>query len=339
MSVDATVDSAVAAFRGKRAVLVGDLVLDAYLYGETGRVSREAPVLVVREERQEFRLGGAANVAANLAELGVEVRLVGLLGEDEAGARMRSMLGQAGVDASRLRAASWTTPRKTRILAGAIGTARQQVLRIDQQPNAGMADSLAGELAADLTASAADADIVVISDYGIGMVAPAVIDSARALAAAGTPVLVDSRYRLALFAGLTVVKPNAPEAAALVGYPLSDAAAIDKAGHEILERLDCRACLITLGRGGMTLFARGRPPIHVDIVGDEEVTDVTGAGDTVTATFCASLAAGLGMPNAMRLANCAAGVVVMKAGTATAAAVEIVAAARRGGTELDPWGA
>jgi len=323
--------------RGRRAVLVGDLVVDTYVYGETVRVSREAPVVVVRKERVERRLGGAANAAANLAALGIVTEAVGVVGNDEAGARMRDMLIDAGVDVSGVRTVPMTTPQKTRVLAGAFGTARQQVLRLDDEPDLAAAAQVSADVARDLEAHAEGADVVVLSDYGAGVLTEEVIASARAAKVRGIPVCADSRYRLASFTGLTAVSPNVPEAAALLDTVVNDGAAVDRAGAGILEVLGCDACLITQGRGGMTLFCAGQAPRHVDIVGAEEVTDVTGAGDTVTATFAASLAANLGMVNGMVLANCAAGVAVMRVGTTTVAPAELVAAASDGGVELEPW--
>lgn len=334
-----SVHRALEAIRGKRVLLLGDLVLDVYLFGETARVSREAPVLVVRQERREFRLGAAANVAANFVALGIDVDLLGVLGDGGGGERVRQMLTDTGIDVGRLRKVDWTTPRKTRVLAGAIGTARQQVLRIDEQADAELPSTVGVELATELTERAKGAELVVVSDYGLGMVTAPIIEAARQLAAAGTTVFVDSRHRLELFAGVTVVKPNAPETAELVGFPITGEDAVLRAGASILEKLPCDACLLTQGRGGMTLFRRDTEPVHVPIVGDDEVTDVTGAGDTATAAFCAALAGGVGMPNAMRLANCAASVVVMKSGTGTASAEEIGKVAGRGGVELEPWDA
>ncbi len=334
-----SVQRALEAIRGKRVLLVGDLVLDAYLFGETARVSREAPVLVVRQEREEYRLGAAANVAANFAALGIDVDLLGVLGDGGGGRRVREMLTATGVDVGRLKLVDWTTPRKTRVFAGAIGTARQQVLRIDEQADGELPPSVGSDLAVELRLRANEAEIVVVSDYGLGMVTAPVIEVAQRLVASGTTVFVDSRHRLGLFTGVTVVKPNAPETAELVGFSITDERAVLRAGEKILEQLKCEACLLTQGRGGMTLVRRDASPQHVPIVGDDEVTDVTGAGDTATAAFCAGLAGGLGMPNAMRLANCAAGVVVMKSGTGTASADEILAVAGRGGVELEPWDA
>jgi rfaE bifunctional protein kinase chain/domain len=319
-------------------VVVGDLILDTYVYGETVRVSREAPVLVVRRERSEHRLGGAANAAANLAALGVSTAVVSAVGDDEAGERVGGMLRSAGLDVGGLRPGAAATPQKTRILAGAFGTARQQVLRLDDEPAAALSVELDRALAAELERRGRAADVVVVSDYGAGTVGPAVTAAARNLARSGRPVVVDSRHRLAELGGVTLVTPNVPEAAAVWGQAITDQASVEQAGVAILARLGCGACLITQGRAGMTLFRPGESPRHVGIIGTEEVTDVTGAGDTVVAAAAAAVAAGLGWVNAMLLANAAAAVSVMKVGTATVSPAELVASARRGDVVLEPWG-
>jgi D-glycero-beta-D-manno-heptose-7-phosphate kinase len=334
-----SVTDALRQLRGRRALLIGDLVLDAYVYGETVRVSREAPVLVVRKDRVEHRLGGAANTAQNLTALGITCELAGSVGNDEGGKRLRDMLAGSGADVSALVECDVTTAVKTRVLAGAFGTTKQQVLRIDDEPSGELPDAIAARVAEQLRARAEHADVVVVCDYGLGAVPARVIDAVRAIAAQKRTVCVDSRYRLAQFSGVTMVKPNAPEAEAIAGLSPDSAAAAERAGKKILETLAVKMCLLTQGRHGMTLCQAGLPPSHVDIVGEEEVTDVTGAGDTVMAVFAAALAARLGPVNAMRLANVAAGVVVTKVGAATASHDEIAELAARGGVELEPWGA
>jgi rfaE bifunctional protein kinase chain/domain len=321
---------------GRRVMVVGDPMLDAYLYGETVRVSREAPVLVVRKERMDYRLGGAANTAANLAALGVETSLAGVVGCDQAATQLRDMLEEKGVQTAGLVASGGTTPIKTRILAGAFGTARQQVLRIDEEPGPFLAPA-SRQIAADLRSLGRKCDAIVISDYGQGSIGEDVIDCGLELARQGHIVCADSRQRLDRFVGITAITPNIPEAEALTGLDLSIAGSLDRAGRQLLQRLGCGLCLIKQGRSGMTLFGKDGDSSHVAIVGEEEVTDVTGAGDTVIAVFAAALAAGLGGENAMRLANCAAGVVVTKVGTASASPDEIFSAARRAGMELVPW--
>lgn len=332
-----SVSEALAALRGKRAVLVGDLVLDSYVYGETVRVSREAPVLVVRKERTTHRLGGAANTAANLAALGLSTTMVSALGSDDAGATQRAMLKAVEVGTDAIVVSDVATPVKTRILAGAFGTSRQQVLRIDDEPERPIGAAVQEKIADNLRRHAAHADVIVVSDYGMGVVTGAVAQAVRDLIGKGATVCVDSRYQAAAFAGATAMCPNVPEAEALAGFPLSNKDAINRAGAEILNRLRCKAVLLTQGRGGMSLYRAGMATAHVDIVGEGEVTDVTGAGDTVTATFSAALAGGIGMTNGMKLANVAAGIVVTRLGTATARPAEISDAAERAGVELEPW--
>jgi rfaE bifunctional protein kinase chain/domain len=337
MSEDRAVDRAMAALRGRRAVIVGDLILDSYLYGETVRVSREAPVLVVRKERVEHRLGGAANTAANLAALGLETTVLGAISWDGNGEQVRRMLRAAGASAEHLRSGNHTMPVKTRVLAGAFGTSRQQVLRLDEEPRGAMPPELMDAIAQDLLSLGATADVVVVSDYGYGIGGAALAQAARELARRGVPVCVDSRHQLRAFAGVTAATPNVPEAEGLVDHPITGQESVERAGKRIVEELKLGACLLTQGRAGMTLFRPGQASTHVDIVGEEEVTDVTGAGDTVIAAFAASLAARLGMENAMRLANVAAGVVVTKLGAAAASPTEIATAAARHDVVLEPW--
>ena len=331
------VDRALAAMRGRRALLVGDFMLDAYLYGETVRVSREAPVLVVRKQRLEQRLGGAANTANNLIALGLTATLVGAVGNDGAGGQLRGLLQQAGAEVDTLRAVARTTPVKTRILAGAFGTTRQQVLRLDDEPEAHLETDDLAAMARTLRQQASAADVIIVSDYGAGTVSGPVLEAVLDLARAGQFVCVDSRYQLQRFTGVTAITPNVPEAESTVGFHIGDADAVLRAGAEMLQSLRCQACLLTQGNRGMTLFRPERPPQHVNIVGHEEVTDVTGAGDTVVATLGAALAAGIGFANAMALANCAAGVVVTKAGAAVATPEEIAQASRSENMELQAW--
>ena len=318
-------------------LVVGDVILDAYIYGETVRVSREAPVLVVRKESREHRLGGAANTAINLVELGAEVELLTTVGADEGGGVVREMLTSAGVGIESIVEVSTSTPVKTRVLAGAVGTTKQQVLRLDDEPTP--LDAVISRQVADtLRDKASNAAAIVISDYGLGSVGDEVVEVASELARAGHIVCVDSRYGLERFGAVTAVTPNQPEAEAVLGFRIDSNEDIERAGARLREVLACDAVLLTLGRRGMTLFGDG-PSSHVDIVGEEEVTDVTGAGDTVMATFSLSLAAGLGMENGMRLANCAAGVVVTKTGAATCSPDELERAARGAAMELVAWDA
>ncbi len=326
---------ALASIRGKRALLIGDAMLDTYLFGETLRVSREAPVLVVRKQNEEYRLGGAANTAANLAALGVKTEFLGHIGQDTAGEQIITQLQKADVLVENIHRNHRTTAQKTRVLAGAMGTSKQQVLRIDDEAISPLPDKAVEELAHSLQAHADPAsgapapDVIVVSDYGMGTIRGPVIEVVQSLARQGKQVCVDSRYNLTAFSGVTAITPNLPEAESLVGFSINDQDTANRAGTLLMERLHLNCCLLTQGQYGMTLFSRGETePDHIPIVGGDEVTDVTGAGDTVMSTFAACLAAGLPTTTGMRLANCAAGVVVNKLGTVAASPEEISALAR-----------
>ncbi len=333
----APLEAALAAMAGRRALLIGDIMLDAYVFGETARVSREAPVLVVREERRDYRLGAAANTAANLAALGLQVQVLGVLGQDDGANILRSLLVQAGCNLRHLLPTHRATATKTRILAGAYSTSRQQVLRLDREPQDAIDEATHLRLAEKLETLAEECDVVVVSDYGGGTVQGPVIEALRQLAHRGIPVCVDSRYNMGAFAGMTALTPNVPEAEAFVGFPLHDRAAVERGGSKIMADLACHALVLTQGQEGMSLFEPGAQATHVDVMGTTEVTDVTGAGDSVIATLGAALAAGLGLHNGALLANCAAGVVVTRMGTAAATPEDILAAAHHNGLQLQPW--
>lgn len=332
-----SIQKAIASFQGRTAVLVGDFLLDTYIFGKTARVSREAPVLVVKKERVEHRLGGAANAAANLAALGVQTKVIGVLGNDAAGKQLLNMLKLAHVDTSCMQHEGRPTPEKIRILAGAVGTSKQQVLRLDEEPPQAIETEVAGAIMKHLHAEAAHADVVVVSDYGAGVLSNPVIEAIKQVSKSNVPVCVDSRFQLPCFEGVTAVTPNVPEAEAIVGFPIENDENVARAGNCLLQRLQCQACLLTQGRNGMSLFQQEKTPCHVGILGEDEVTDVTGAGDTVMATFAACVAGGLSFSKAMQLANAAAGLAVMRAGTATVSCDELVQAATQSHIELGPW--
>ena len=304
-----------------RVLLVGDLLADHYLYGQTERVSREAPVLIVRHEREELKLGGGANAAANARALGAQVTAVGVMGRDDFGRRMSALFKASGIT---LRAVtSAVTETRTRVLAGGLSTTRQQMLRIDRGAVGPLPDKVRASLAVQVLAAGREADVVMVSDYGAGVLCEETRSALRTVAASGVPVCVDSRFGLTDFAGLTVCKPNEPELAAFTGLPIRDDAELLVAGKTAQKRLACEVLLVTRGRKGMTLFVRGEKPVHIPVYGSEEAVDVTGAGDTVSATFALALGAG-GRPfEAARLANIAGALVVQKQGTATVSRLEL----------------
>ena len=319
---------ALARLAGRRVVVVGDLIADEYLYGKPARISREAPVLILRFTDREVRLGGAANAAHNVHALGATVLPVGLLGRDAAGDEVHALFRQAGMSTDGIsREAGRPTPVKTRIMAGGYQATRQQVVRLDREPEGGIAGAAEARLIDGLRAAGAHADGFLVSDYGYGAVTPRVYETVLELARArGAPVTVDSRYELPRFRGATAATPNEPEVEALTGQELTDEAAVEKAGRVVLERLDARLLLLTRGSRGMALFEREGPVTFMPIHGSDEIADVTGAGDTVISTFTVALAAGTAPGEAAWLANVAGGVVVMKRGTATVTVAELAAA-------------
>ncbi|MEO7190312.1 MAG: PfkB family carbohydrate kinase [Vicinamibacterales bacterium] len=316
-----------------RVAVAGDLVADEFIYGQLDRVSREAPVLILSYDSTEILPGGAGNAANNVAALGARVSAVGVVGRDVAGTRLLAALQpRVNVDGV-TRVGGYVTPVKTRILAGGVHSAKQQVVRIDRSGSA-LAPAMARRVERALAEIIGQVTVVIISDYGRGLVTPALW--ARALEASGVRqpplVLVDSRYALDGFVGMTACTPNESEVEALLGVRIEDNPdVLEQAGRTLLQRLECQAVLITRGSRGMALFEPDRPTDHIPIVGSDEVADVTGAGDTVIATFALALGAGASFPEAARLANHAGGIVVMKRGTATVSAAELREAVEESG--------
>ncbi len=315
----------VAGFASKNVVVVGDLIADEFLYGKPSRISREAPVLILRFTNREVRLGGAANAAHNVQALGAIALPVGVLGHDSAGGEVRRLFAEKGISTDGVvRAEGRLTPVKTRIMAGGYESTRQQVVRLDREPEPTIADPVEDALVAAVKTAGRSADAFLVSDYGYGAVTPRVFDTVlEAARARGAVVTVDSRYDLPRFKGATAAAPNEPEVEALAGVELGDERALEKAGRAVLERLESRYLLVTRGSRGMALFEREGPVTFMPIHGSDQIADVTGAGDTVISAFTVALATGAGAGEAAWLANVAGGVVVMKRGTATVSAVEL----------------
>lgn len=313
-----------AAFPRAEVVVVGDFAADEYVYGETDRVSREAPVLVVRYESSELLAGCAGNAAQNLAALGVKVRAVGAVGDDALGAALLEEMSSTGIDVSGIeRVPGRQTEAKTRILAGGRSTRRQQMIRLDRAPREPLPQAAERRLVRTLERVGRRASTVLASDYGSGALGPPAIDALRRLRKGGVPVCVDSRYNLRAYGGVTMVKPNEVELEAASGVSLSAPGGLERAARALLKRIACEALLVTRGRNGMSLFRRGAGPVHVPAHGSQDAVDVTGAGDTVAAAFSAGLAAGGDPVAAARLANVAGALVVRKPGTATVTREEL----------------
>jgi D-glycero-beta-D-manno-heptose-7-phosphate kinase len=315
----------VAGFGSKRVVVVGDLIADEYLYGKPARISREAPVLILRFTDREVRLGGAANAAHNVRALGATALPVGVLGADTAGGEVLRLFADTGIATDGVvQAQERLTPVKTRIMAGGYESTRQQVVRLDREPEAVVADSVEAALIAAVKTAGSRADAFLVSDYGYGTVTPRVFETVLETARARRAVVtVDSRYDLPRFKGATAAAPNEPEVEALAGTELVDERVLEKAGRAVLERLESRYLLVTRGSRGMVLFEREGPVTFMPIHGSDQIADVTGAGDTVISTFTVALATGAGAVEAAWLANVAGGIVVMKRGTATVSAPEL----------------
>ncbi len=324
-SVDSLSDL-ISRFADVRVVVFGDLIADEFVYGRIARISREAPVLILEYDSTEMLPGGAGNAAHNAAALGARVGLVGIAGRDEPGRRMLAALPRRVDKAAVMRPHGYATPTKTRILAGGIHSAKQQVVRIDRHSEAVTDVHRAGvERAARRAVRGADA--LLVSDYGSGLVRPAFVrELARAMRSLRrrTPVLIDSRYALTRYKGLTACTPNESEVEQILDVKIDDdLRTLERAGRTLLERTRMETVLITRGSRGMALFETGQPTVHIPIYGSDQIADVTGAGDTVMATMTLALAAGGSFEQAARLANYAGGLVVMKRGTATVTAAEL----------------
>ncbi len=320
------------ASKGRQVVVVGDVVADEFVYGRVARVSREAPVLILEYDSTQIVPGGGGNAANNVAALGGAVTLVSVIGRDEPGRRLLRALHRDVDRRAVVRVAAHTTPVKTRILAGGIHSAKQQVVRIDRGVNRPIDMPARAAFERHATTAASDADAVLLSDYGSGLVTPSFVARLRAaLRRAGrrVPVLVDTRHQLLRYRGVTACTPNEAEVEQALGIRINDdLRLLERAGREILHRTAARAVLITRGSRGMALFQPSTPTVHIPIFGSDEIADVTGAGDTVMATMALVLAAGGSFEHAARLANYAGGLVVMKRGTATVSADELRAAVR-----------
>jgi rfaE bifunctional protein kinase chain/domain len=309
--------------------VAGDLVADEFIFGEISRVSREAPVLILKHRERTVVPGGGGNAVSNLADLGVNVLPVGVVGDDEPGrlllrAFRRKRIPVSGV----LKDKSYATVTKTRILAGMTHTARQQVVRVDREPELEPNQHLKRELVLAAREYARASDALLISDYGYGAATPAILNAIREKGMLkSVPVVLDSRYRMLQYSGVTAATPNEPEVEEALNLRIGqDWNRLRAAGEQLMTRMKLQSLVITRGRDGLVAFNGRHKPIDIPIFGSDQVTDVTGAGDTVIATITAAIAAGASTEEAAHLANYAGGIVVMKRGTATVSQKELLAA-------------
>ena len=317
----------VEAFPRTTVTVLGDLVADEFVFGEISRVSREAPVLILRHRERTVVPGGGANAVNNLADLGVNVLPVGIVGNDDPGRLLLKAFRHKRIPISGiLKDKNYATVTKTRILAGMPHTWRQQVVRIDREPDSLPDRHLARELAFAAREYLRASDALLVSDYGYGAATPQILNAARDKSRASPmPVVLDSRHRMLEFSGITAATPNEPEVEEALGVRIGqDWNNLCTAGDQIIARMKLKSLVITRGRDGMVAFSAKHRPVDIPIFGSDEVTDVTGAGDTVIATFTAALAAGATSEEGAHLANYAGGIVVMKRGTATVSQRELL---------------
>jgi D-glycero-beta-D-manno-heptose-7-phosphate kinase len=317
----------VEAFPNLTVTVLGDLVADEFVFGEISRVSREAPVLILKHRERTVAPGGAANAANNLADLGVNVLPVGIVGDDEPGRMLLKYFRHKRIAVSGLlKDRSYTTVTKTRILAGMTHTARQQVVRVDREPQEAPNPHLTRELYLAARNYAHASDALLVSDYGYGAATPAIVNTLRDKGKLGSvPIVLDSRYRMLQYAGVAAATPNEPEVEEALGVRIGqDWNKVVAAGEQIMARMKLQSLVITRGRDGMVAFDHKHKPVDIPIFGPDQVADVTGAGDTVIAAFTAALAAGATTEEAAQLANYAGGLVVMKRGTATVSREELL---------------
>ena len=317
----------VESFTKVTVTVLGDLVADEFIFGEISRVSREAPVLILKHRERSVAPGGGANAIHNLADLGVNVLPIGVVGDDELGRLLIRAFRHKHVSVSGvLKDRSYATVTKTRILAGMAHTARQQVVRVDREPEAEPSRHLRRELVLAAREYARASDVLLVSDYGYGAATPAILNAIREKGGLrGVPVVLDSRYRMLEYSGVTAATPNEPEIEEALGVRIGhDWRSLCSAAEQIMSRMKLQSLVITRGGDGMVAFTRRHKPADIPIFGSDQVADVTGAGDTVIATFTAALAAGASAEDAAQLANYAGGIVVMKRGTATVSQQELL---------------
>jgi len=308
-------------FAKKRIVIIGDLIADQFLNGTISRVSREAPVFILKHENTETLPGAAANAAANVASLGGTPVLTGICGSDPNGEALLAELKERNVDVQNtVLDPSLKTTTKVRVVAGHHYAARQQVIRIDYENAAGISEALQANLMQKMSEALLTADAVIVSDYNGGVVTQKIFEIAKRTATErGIPIVVDSRFRLTEFTGATTATPNREEVENILGKDFSINDCIG-----LREKLNYRSLLVTNGNQGMLLVEDGRPPLTMDAVGSKQPVDVTGAGDTVIAAYTLGLASGLSFADAARIANHAGGIAVMKKRTATVTADELI---------------
>lgn len=314
-------------FSGQTVLVLGDVMLDTWIYGHIERISPEAPVPVLRTDRRREMLGGAGNVARNIAALGCRAILVGLVGDDHCGEELRALAETKSLMPGSIELRLVTSPHATTIHKTRYVAAGQQVLRVDEETVSPVTGAVAEELIARFRRALPEAEIVILSDYAKGVLTEAVLEQAIAAArAAGKQVVADPKSRdFSRYSGATVLTPNRMETLVATGVDCTTDAKAEDAGRAVIAATNSAAVLITRGPDGVSVVSREAPATHI-AARARSVFDVSGAGDTLVATLAVALASGQSLAEAARLANCAAGIVVEKAGTATVSARELAEA-------------
>ena len=316
----------VASFERARVLVVGDLILDEFLWGTVSRISPEAPVPVVWVERENFMPGGASNVANNIRSLGGQVFLAGVVGGDERGETLRALLSEKGVNCEGIFAdKARPTTQKTRVIAH-----HQQVVRFDREVVKPVPEAILNHIVDFIKQRIDDFDALIIEDYGKGVIVPSLVREIVKVAKKHKKIItVDPKEtHFSYYRGVTTLTPNHHEAAEMVGFKIKDDASLERAGRKMIEKLHCETALITLGENGMAVFQDGKKMIKIPTVA-QEVYDVSGAGDTVISTYTLARAAGADAIQAAHLSNYAAGIVVGKLGVAVTTGEEILERIRK----------
>ena len=312
-------------FKKSNILVIGDMVADIYLKGNISRISREAPVLILEYAGEKIVPGGAANVVNNIATLDGSVLVYGLIGDDISGTKLKNLLEENKINVDGL-IVDYNRPTitKTRVVAGGAATVSQQVVRIDKEPKIPIDKKMESKIIKQLSNDIKLVDGIVLSDYGSGMVTNKIkkfiIDYCKENKKF---CIVDSRYDILSFKGVSYVKQNEAEAAKVVGFDLLDEESIVRAGKMLLEKLQAKGIIISRGEEGMSLFEDNGAIHHIPVIDKSEVFDVSGAGDTAVAAFSLAIASGATPVEATEIANFAAGIAVRKLGTATVSNKEL----------------
>ncbi len=318
-------------FKGKRILIIGDMIADIYLHGDISRISREAPVLVLIESSEKTVAGGAANVVNNIATLGGRAFAVGILGKDKGAANLKQILEENNVNTDGMFCDSKRkTVTKTRVIAGGRATVSQQVVRIDRECKDALSDVYEKEILKYIEEMIPKMQGIVLSDYGSGTITETIKNKILELSKKyNIPSIVDSRYAITDFAGVDYVKQNDAELSGAVGYEINNEEKLYQAAHDFLQIMKAQGILVTRGEKGMTLFEKNHDVHNIPVSDKSEVFDVSGAGDTCVAAFITALSAGASPAQAAEISNFASGIAVRKMGTATVSDVELINALKK----------